>query len=153
MNVTIQHKADFGNPNDTGNGKMILRNVPDAATFSDAVYVGANFFSELSSNGIIGTNVGNVSAGYRYPGNPSTPPANSNIDEKLVVIYKQTAMQEPAQFTLSGVNPACLWASLEPEGLRLNQTGKDVIAGAIEALYGYTAGSVTVYEGIFLRAN
>lgn len=153
MNLTINHKADFGNPNGTGNGKIVLRNIANAATFQAAINKGYDFHDNLSSNGIVGTNLGNIAAGFKYENTPATPPTTSNVDEKCLIVWKEASMDEPTQFTLSGVNPGSTWATLEADGLRLNQAGRGAVAAAIEDLYGFTADSVTVFEGIFLRAS
>lgn len=152
MNGTITHTGDFGNPNGSGNARMVMKGLPDDSTFLDGINRISTFYNDIKTAGIIATNPGNKAVGFRFP-TSNTPNQAANVDEKLLVIWTVTGDEATHEFTFSGVNPASTWAELTPDGLRLTPTGKTAFASAIETLYGFAADSVSVHEGIFYRAE
>lgn len=83
----------------------------------------------------------------------TAPGTGVNVDRKLIVLWHTTTDSTTRKMTISGVPATSANITKEQEGERLNITGRGVLAGLLETVYGLSADTVIVDQGYVVQGK
>lgn len=141
MKGQVQLVGDFGNPDDTGEGKMVVYDLEstdvetgltDLDTFADSLKTG-NFTA---------CNVGDVSVTETTEQYQDKPAADVNIDRQLVVLFRKKTDKTTRRLTIPGIAAGAAVLEATAAGERLTAAAKLTLAGYLNTLFGWTSEAV-----------
>lgn len=147
-NIGLQ--GDFGTIK--GRGKLSVPGMQVVA-YGDAISALQTYHAALVSAQLTGTNIAQCAVTYNDEISGLEPLNNINIDRKMIVLWHTTTNSTTRKQTISGVPATSTSITPESGGERLNQTGRGLMAAALEAVYGLGAGTVIVEEGYLVQAK
>lgn len=133
--------CDYGNPDDTGEAKLVIDNLEsaDAATaaadmdtFADSLVTGLFTGAAVSDVAITET-----TANYK-----DKPAADVNADAQLIVLFRKKDTKGTRKMTISGIDVDSTVLEATAQGKRLTAAAKLTLAGYIDTLFGWTGQAV-----------
>ena len=141
MNGQVKLIGDSGNPDDTGEAKLVVNNL-ESADVATALTDMDTFADSLKSGSFTGCNVADVSVTETTPQYQSKPATGINIDRQLVVLFRKKTEPETRKLTISGIATGSSVLEQTAQGERLTAAGKVTLAGYLDTLFGWTTEAV-----------
>jgi len=133
--------CDYGNPDDTGEAKLVVDNLESADAATGLTDMDT-FADSLKTGLFTGANVSDVSITVTTPQYQDKPATGCNADAQLVVLYRKKDTKGTRKMTISGIAEDSAVLEATAQGKRLTAAAKVTLAGYIDTLFGWTTQAV-----------
>lgn len=141
MKGQVQLIGDYGNPDDTGEAKLVIENMESADVATGLTDLDT-FADSLVTGDFTDCNVGDVSCTETTEQYQTKPAANVNVDRVLKVLFRKKDDKTTRRLTIPGIGTSATVLEATAQGERLTAAGKLALAGYLDTLFGWTAQAV-----------